>query len=166
MTGILNKALVKEAYDLVRPAIEAVFERGATGRDHLAIVVAGQDGICGALRETAKPFAESCLLVTSIGDLSASPWPNVDIALKKAELSARTGLPGRNIPAAALQNGDTVFTGSAVLEGIVVACAGQDPRHDEMFSWWIAAAVHAQVDIALSAFVDANPAAGFWTPQG
>lgn len=163
MTGILSKDLVEAAFSLVCPAIEAVFERGATGRDHLAVVVAMEDRVRGAPRDPRAAFADECLLVTFIGDLSTSAWPNIDIALKKAEMSARTGLPGSRMPAAAVLQGDTVFTGSAVLDGIVVACAGQDPRHDEMFSWWIASAVNAQVQIALSTYMEANPTNGFWT---
>ena len=164
MTGFLSPALAERAFSFVRPAIEAVFDTGVTGRAHLAVVVTGIDAITGWRPDQGGPFAEACYLVTELGDLSTSPWPNREIALKKAEISARYGLPGAQIPPAYLRAGDSVFQGSAVLGGVVAACAGLDPRHDEMFSWWIASAVHAQAQLEIAEYAAAHPQASFWTP--
>ncbi|NBB47869.1 hypothetical protein GVN24_06260 [Rhizobium sp. CRIBSB] len=162
MTGLLSPTLAERAFFFVRPAIEAVFDTGVTGRAHLAVVVTGIDAVTGWRRDQGVPFAEACYLVTTLGDLSTSPWPNTDIALKKAELSARYGLPGAQIAPGYLQEGDSVFSGSAVIGGVVAACAGLDPRHDEMFSWWIASAMHAQAQLEIAEYAAAHPQASFW----
>lgn len=162
MSGVLSTELVERSFAFVRPAIEAVFDTGITGRRHLAVVITAVEAITGWRQTSGVAFADSCYLVTSLGDLSGSPWPNMEIALKKAELSARTGLPTGQLPPSYILEGDTVFHGSAVLGGIVVACAGLDPRHDEMFSWWIASAVCAQAQLDFAGAVAAKPAASFW----
>jgi hypothetical protein len=164
LTGFLSQSLAERAFSFVRPAIEAVFDTGATGRSHLAVVVTGIDAITGWRSDHGVPFSDVCYLVTTLGDLSTSPWPNREIALKKAELSARYGLPGAQIPSGYLRKGDSIFSGSAVLGGVVAACAGLDPRHDEMFSWWIASAVHAEVQLDFAAYAAAHPQASFWMP--
>jgi hypothetical protein len=166
MSGVLSAELVERSFAFVRPAIEAVFDTGITGRRHLAIVVTAVEAITGWRRTSGIAFADSCYLVTSLGDLSVSPWPNMEIALKKAEISARTGVPTGQLPPSYILDGDTVFHGSAVLGGIVVACAGLDPRHDEMFSWWIASAVSAQAQIDFTGALEAKPAASFWNTRG
>lgn len=166
MSGILSSTLVEQAFAFVRPAIEAVFDTGVTGRRHLAIVVTATDTITGWRRESGVPFEKACYLVAEIGDLSGSPWPNREIALKKAEISARTGLPSGQLPPTYLVAGDTVFHGSAVLGGIVAACAGLDPRHDEMFSWWIASAVQAQAQGYLAETREKAPHLSFLPPSG
>lgn len=159
MTGILNTALVETAFGMVRPAIEATMAAQMPDRAGVAIVVAASRDIVPF--ESGTSFLDRCYLVTEIGELDRSPYPNPAIALKKAELSARTGMPSASLPPHYLVAGDTVFWGSAVLGGIVVACAGLQPRHDEMFAYWIAAAVQAEARKALDTVLDANPDASF-----
>jgi hypothetical protein len=163
MSGVLSAETVERSFSFVRPAIEAVFKTGVTGRSHLAVVVTAVEAITGGRQDGKIAFADSCYLVTSLGDLSSSPWPNMQIALKKAQISARTGMPTSQLPPTYLREGDTVFHGSAVLGGIVVACAGLDPRHDEMFSWWIASAVLAQTQIDFAGALESRPDASFWS---
>jgi hypothetical protein len=111
--------------------------------------------------ETGDGFRGACYLVTSIGDLSRSAYPNMEIALKKAELSARTGRATAGIAPQYLRAGDTVFWGSAVLDGIVVACAGLEERQDEMLSYWIAAAVQAAAKGELQRRIAERPEESF-----
>jgi hypothetical protein len=141
--AILSGPLAAKTFADIRPSLEAAMESGLVTRRDLAIVVTATRDI-NPWPETAQGFRETCYLVTSIGDLSRSAFPNMEIALKKAELSARAGRPTASLLPHHLAEGDTVFWGSAVLDGIVVACAGLEERHDEMLSWWIAAAIQAE----------------------
>ncbi len=153
MASILNETLARRAFAKIRPALELMMRQAMPDRAGCAIVVAATPAIDPAPGKDAAHFRERCHLVTSIGDLSRSPYPNMEIALKKAEMSARTGLPTAALAAHHLLAGDTVYSGSAVLEGIVVACAGLEPRDDEMFSHWIAAAVKAEASRALAGYL-------------
>jgi hypothetical protein len=160
MNGILNVDLVKRAFEIVRPAIEVTLRDDVTDRPAIAIVVAATDGIQPPQAQGGD-FKSRCLLVTAIGDLSQSAYPNLDIALKKAEMSARTGLPTAGLPPQHFHAGDTFYWGSAVLDGIVVACAGLASRHDEMFAYWIAATVQAEAREALQQRISSANGASF-----
>lgn len=161
MSSILNKTLVENAFDKVRPALELTMRQTMPGRVGVAIVVTAVDTINPWRNDLASTFRDACYLVTSIGDLSRSTYPNLDIALKKAEMSARTGLPTAQLAAHHFRSGDTVYWGSAVVDGIVVACAGLEPYDDELFSHWIAAAVKAEASRALARYLEDNKDANF-----
>jgi hypothetical protein len=161
MSDILTAELVGRALATIRPAIEATLRDDVTDRRALALVVTTTDAIRPWGRDAAMDFESGCLLVTSIGDLSASPYPNMEIALKKAEMSARTGLATAQMPPQHLRSGDTIYWGSAVLNGIVVACAGLEPRHDEMFSYWLAATIQAEARLELDRRIQASPGSSF-----
>ena len=159
MASILNEALARRAFEKVRPALELMMREAMPDRLGCAVVVAATDAVGPPAGQA--PFRARCHLVASIGDLSRSPYPNMDIALKKAEMSARTGLPTAALAPHHLQAGDTVYSGSAVIEGIVVACAGLEPRDDEMFSYWIASAVKAEASRAFAEYVARRSDADF-----
>ncbi len=70
------------------------------------------------------------------------------IAHDKAVLTARTGLPSRDVQLLhpeLLEKGDTKFWGSAIVGNIIVACSGVEPYFDEMFAWQYAYAIRASV---------------------
>jgi hypothetical protein len=157
---ILDRELAARAFDRIRTALETMLQEAFTGRAGFAVVVTTLDEI--AQRKAAESFRESCLLVTSVGDLTASSYPNLEIALSKAEISARTRLPTSQLPPHYYYKGDTVYAGSAILEGIVVACAGLEPRDDEMISCWIAAAVKSEAALAISQLLAGDPSADFF----
>ncbi len=148
MQGILTAGLVAKAFELTRPCIELVMNSGVTDGKELAVVVAATRDIMQVKNNGETPdlvaFEKACYLVTSIGDVAKSSYPLAKIALSKAELSHRTGLPTAKLLPQHLLDGDTVYWGSAVLDGIVVGCSGLDPHHDEMFAYWIAAAIQAE----------------------
>jgi hypothetical protein len=150
MGGVLNAELVARAFAVARPAIEATMATVAASRRSLTVVVTAVEPI-NPRSDGPHGFRDACYLIETIGDASLSPYPNLEIALKKAELSARAGLPTSRLPPQYLRAGDTVYWGSAVLDGIVAACAGMEAHHDEMFAYWIAATVQA---VAKEAFVD------------
>jgi hypothetical protein len=141
--GILNRALVHRAWEFVGPCIELTMKLKVTSGEDLAVVVTATHDI-NPWSPSNGPFSESCYLVASLGIPSRSAYPIHKIALSKAELSARTGLPTSQVPPQYRRAGDTLWWGSAVLGGIVAACSGVDSHHDEMFAWWIAAAVQAE----------------------
>lgn len=149
MAAILNRDLVEHAFESIRPAVSLLLRDAMPDRVGVAVVVAATEAINPKFRSTGGTFRRACYLVSAIGDIAASPYPNIEIALSKAELSARTGRPTASLPPHYLRPGDTVYWGSAVLDGIVVACAGLEPRHDEMIAYWVAAAVQAECRHAL-----------------
>lgn len=154
MTAIVDVALVERAFDLVRPLLAEAMTRLAPERTGVAIVVAPARELQPA--GYSGCFRDLCYLVTQIGDLDQSPYPNTEIALSKAAISARTGLPTAGLPPQYLLPGDTLYWGSVALNGIVVACAGLEPRHDEMFAYWLAAAIQAEARKALADIGDRN----------
>lgn len=161
MPAILDAALVEGAFALSRPAIATLLRDAMPGRSGVAVVVAATPAVDPAFNSTGEAFRRACYLVDVVGNLESSPYPNIEIALAKAELSARTGRPTAGLPPHYLRAGDTPYWGSAVLDGIVVACAGLEPRHDEMIAHWIAAAVQAEARRAFDAGTAADPARDF-----
>lgn len=161
MAAILNRDLVEHAFESIRPAVSLLLRDAMPDRAGVAVVVAATEAIDPTFRSTGEAFRRACYLVSAIGDIAASPYPNIEIALSKAELSARTGRPTASLPPHYLRPGDTVFWGSAVLDGIVVACAGLEPRHDEMIAYWVAAAVQAECRHALETQLSAKPTDNF-----
>lgn len=137
--GILTPDLVKKAYEMVLPLIEEILDNGTTNRKHLSIVVAA----IPAIRPSSKPFDKSCYLVTSLGDKKEWECDYQAIALSKAALSARTSKGTAELGPQYLLYGDTIYYGSVVLDGIVVACAGVESYYDEMIAMWIAATIKA-----------------------
>lgn len=157
---ILDRDLAKRAFERIRAALETMLRDAFADRTGFAVVVTTFDEL--ASHKSGGTFRDNCLLVTSIGDLSASPYPNLEIALSKAQISARTRLPTSQLPSHYYRGADTVYAGSAVLEGIVVACAGLEPRDDEMIAYWIAAAVKSEAALAVSQYLASNPSADFF----
>ncbi len=149
--GILTPGLVQEAYELVRPMIEATLKSHCK-RQHLAVVVTVTDFI--TQRDITKSFKESCFFTANIGYDADWEYEYDVIALSKAEKSARTGKGTAELPPHYLIDGDVVYWGSVVLDDIVVACSGVEPFYDEMFSMWIAAAIKA---LAKKRFAEFSP---------
>lgn len=154
MAAIVDVALVERAFDLVRPLLDEAMRRLAPDRAGVAIVVAPTRELYP--RGYSGSFRDLCYLVTHIGDLDRSPYPNAEIALSKAEISARTGRPTADLPPQYLLAGDTPYWGSAVVNGVVVACAGLEPRHDEMIAYWLAAAIQAEARKAFTELGELN----------
>ncbi len=161
MSHTLDAEMVARAYEIVRPAIVTVLQNKVAARADLAIVVTAIEAIQPWSDVEGERFEDRCYLVTSIGDLANSSYPNLEIALSKAKISARTGLPTAGLAPQYRRRGDTLFWGSAVMDGIVVACAGLEEHYDEMFSYWTAAAVQAVAKRAFGVFVASQPDASF-----
>ncbi len=149
--GILTPGLVTEAYLMVLPMIQATL-KSRCKRQHLAVIVTTTENILP--RNHEQSFHDDCLLVLAIGTQEEWEYPYRDIALSKAEKSARTGKDTAELSPHYLIDADTVYWGSVVLEDIVVACSGVEPYYDEMFSMWIAAAIKA---LAKKRFAELSP---------
>lgn len=140
MLGIMTPGLMQEALEMVRPHIAAILKSHAK-RQHLAVVATVTAAI--SPHHPEKTPAENMFLIAHFGDKEAWESDYMRIALSKAEKSARTGKGSAELAPHYLLDGDTVFSGSVVLDDIVVACSGVEPYYDEMFSMWIAAAMKA-----------------------
>lgn len=141
MEGILTRQLVAKAFALVQPLIQITLSSGATRGKNLVIVVDAVEEINP--RKTHMMFETECFLVEVFGDPKEFGADYRKIALSKAELSVRTGLPNSKIMPQYLLKGDTVYTGSVIIDGIVVAASGDDGHFDEMFSGWLALTIQA-----------------------
>lgn len=138
--GILNAGLVAEAFNMVHPPIQFLLNSGKTRGKNLVIVATALEEINPS---RGKTFAENCFLVKTFGDPAEFPANYRGIALSKAELSVRTGLPNSKMMPQYLLDRDTVNSGSVVLDGIVVAASGDHGYFDEMFSFWLASTIQA-----------------------
>lgn len=140
MQGIITPALIQNAIEMVRPMIALTLQHYAK-REDLAVVVTAVEAI--KPHDPKKSFQRNCYLVTWFGDRDEWESDYMAYALSKAEKSVRTGMPTAKLEPQYLLSGDTVYWGSEVLDGIVVACSGVEAFFDEMFSMWIAAAIRA-----------------------
>jgi len=138
--GILTTGLVREAFELIRPHIEATLKNHAK-REHLAVVVTATEAINP--RNPDKSFKEDCYLVTGIGNKADWEHDYEKVALSKASKSTRTGRGTVELAPHYLLDDDTVYWGSVVVEDIVVACSGVEAYYDEMFSGWIGTTIKA-----------------------
>lgn len=132
---ILTKNLAEQAFDLVRPAIEAFLSsKFADGRRSLHLVM-------------LKPGTMSILHEESFGE-GEDKWRNRhdEIALAKARLCFRTGMVARTVLTDApwlFEEGDTRFPGGVIENGLVVAASGLKDHFDELFSWMVLSAIQA-----------------------
>lgn len=140
--AILTPALVRSAFDLVRPLIERVLASDATNRDFLVAVVAAMPSIHRS--SATDDFEASTLLVAEIGDTAAMEPRFRRMAISKAERSVRSGRATADLPPHYFHHGDTTSWGSVILDDIVVACCGVQSFNDEMFAMWIAAAIKSE----------------------
>lgn len=132
---ILTPEIAQDAIRFLRPEIEQILRLFAK-RQHLAIVVTAVEAINP--RDRSKSFKNSCLAVASIGNKADWEHDYEAVALSKAELSVRTGLDTYKLPPHYRLAGDTVYSGSVVIDGIVVACSGVEGYLDEMIAGLIA----------------------------
>ncbi len=140
MSRTLNRIMAKQAIDLVLPSILAAIESGKLGNYsgfHVVIV----NPLCQWSEHTDIQW--SILYEYSHGDPEHWKYEFQKIARSKAEISWRTGLSTRVIQLTAphlLIEGDTIYYGSVVIDGIVVAVSGFKQEIDELFAGMIALA--------------------------
>lgn len=148
MPGPLGRELVIEALDLVAPLIETVLRSDVTNRACLVVVVTARHDLNP--QPKGQGFEDGCYLVAELGAAEQMQPRFRQMALSKAQTSARTGLPTAGLPLHLLMEGDTTSWGSVVLDGLVVACCGVQSHNDEMFAMWVAAAIKARAKERIS----------------
>lgn len=140
---ILTRAMADEIVNSIcLPGIHACMDANVTNKDQLHIVVL----------DPTKPFSpeqnfeEAFLYEKSI---ESQKWRRdyKKIARSKAEICWRTGLSSHIVQQRnpyLYQIGDAPFAGGVVHEGLVIACSGVQSWFDQMFAYWIAAALQAR----------------------
>ncbi|WP_375748975.1 hypothetical protein [Vibrio sp. HN007] len=131
-----NKALALDAIELVKPAIERLFER--TNRKELHIVVMDP-----SIKPWESSFEEAILVEASIGSPEEWTIPFDEFARKKAKQAWRNSVSNtqiQNIHPASLKDDDLMFYGSFVYGDVVVACSGVEQWYDMLMAGWIAVA--------------------------
>lgn len=132
-----NKEIALDAIELVKPAIEKLFER--TNRKELHIVVMDP-----SIKPWEGNFEESILVESSLGNPSQWTIEFDKLARKKAQQAWRNNTPNihqQSVHPSSLREGDVLFYGSFVYGDIVVACSGVEQWYDMLISSWIALAI-------------------------
>lgn len=131
-----HEEIARQAVELVKPSIDALFER--TNRNVLHIVIMDP-----RLKPWESDFNDAILYQESIR--TAEPWehPFDEMALNKAEQAwrdMRANIVTQTTHPSSLREGDLPFYGSFVYGNIVVACSGVEQWFDMLVSGWIALA--------------------------
>lgn len=130
-----HEALAKEAVSLIKPSIEALFER--TNRRELHIVIMDP-----RIKPWEADFSDAILYQESIRN---TEWalPFDEFARNKAEQAwrdAQANIVTQTQHPSSLREGDLPFYGSFVYGNVVVACSGVEQWFDMLVSGWIALA--------------------------
>ncbi|MEQ1849465.1 MAG: hypothetical protein ABL890_02655 [Candidatus Peribacteraceae bacterium] len=134
---LLTKAIASAAIDFVLPSVRKLAEGKVLKRNQFHIVVASRG---------FSPDFEASILAEHSENRSAWEFPFGEIARQKCKMSWTSGLSTREIHQLhpqLLLAGDTVYYGSVVCPGNVVACSGVEAYFDEMISTWVQAACNA-----------------------
>lgn len=132
---ILTKEIAKLAISLTKPAILETMNQGLTKRKALHIVTFWRPESFGVRSEL---FDECVLAEYSI---RIDPWSAnyAEIARSKAQIAWRTGLDTDIVQLQSphmLEDSDTQYWGSCIVDGVGTACSGVQPYWDRMFSRW------------------------------
>lgn len=129
-------SIAKDAVELVKPAIDKLFER--TNRQELHIVIMDP-----RLKPWEASFEEAILYQTSLGSPDEWTIPFDQFARNKAKQAWRSGQPNlvnQTLHTSSLQSEDLLFFGSFVYGDVVVACSGVEQWYDMLISGWLAVA--------------------------
>lgn len=145
MSHLLTQEVARQAVGFVLPALQPLIEGGTFKCGDLHIVIANPSVAAGSMTES-QWYEGGILYEHSVGERSAWQFPFDKIARSKCHLSWRYVMPTQVLQALAphlLNAGDTVYYGSAVRDGLVVACSGVQPFYDQMVSAWVLEACRA-----------------------
>ena len=133
---ISHENLAAVAVELVKPSIEALFQR--TNRKELHIVIMDP-----RIKPWEASFEDAILYQESIRTLDTWELPFDEFARSKAEQAWREGKPNillQTLHPSSLRENDLAFYGSFVYGNIVVACSGVEQWFDMLVSGWVALA--------------------------
>ena len=128
--------IARQAVALVKPSIEALFQR--TNRKELHIVIMDP-----RIRPWEAEFDDAILYQESIQNSQTWEKPFDDFARNKAEQAWRdmqANIVTQTSHPSSLREGDLPFYGSFVYGNVVVACSGVEQWFDMLISGWIAMA--------------------------
>jgi len=128
--------IAKQAVELVKPSISALFQR--TNRQELHIVIMDP-----RLKPWEADFSDAILYQESIKNADTWDIAFDDLARNKAEQAWResqANVVAQTMHPSSLREGDIPFYGSFVYGNVVVACSGVEQWFDMLISGWIALA--------------------------
>lgn len=131
-----HKDIAVQAVELVKPSIEALFQR--TNRKELHIVIMDP-----RLKPWESDFSNAILYQESIRNSETWENPYDEFARNKAEQAWRdsqANIVTQTRHPSSLREGDLPFYGSFVYGNVVVACSGVEQWFDMLISGWIALA--------------------------
>ena len=131
-----HEEIAQQAIELVKPSIEALFER--TNRKELHIVIMDP-----RLKPWECDFNDAILYQESIRNTDVWENPYDEFARSKAEQAWRDSQPNvvtQAMHPSSLREGDLPFYGSFVYGNVVVACSGVEQWFDMLVSGWVALA--------------------------
>lgn len=144
MSRLLTAEVAQKAVEFLLPAIKQLMDSSVFKRDDLHIVIAKP--LFPDNRDEVDWHESGILYEYSMGDREKWEYQFQAIARAKCYMSWRTGMSTQMLQVRAphlLQKCDTVFYGSAVSDGLVVACSGVQPFYDQMISHWVLEACRA-----------------------
>jgi len=137
----LTRQLASQQFiSIIAPEVKRLADVNIIKRASLALV----------LLDPSVPYAPGEKLpILFSGGVKDEPWakPYDEFAQAKAMISWRTGLSSRVVQQTMphlVESGDTVWWGSVVLDGLIVAASGVMPEHDEMLALYFAGACRAR----------------------
>jgi len=159
--------LAVEAVELTIPSIRVLFATRAKRRDLCIVIV--DPTIKPWEVETSgwdDPVFRRDVVLHQYDFCPLGKWerPYDAIATAKAYQAWREGQPNiltNMLCAASLRTNDTVYWGSAVYNGLVVAASGIQSHFDMMISMWVAVAYQHLAQDELQKFMKENPEKGF-----
>ena len=131
-----HEKIARQAVALVKPSIEALFEK--TNRKELHIVIMDP-----RLKPWESNFNDAILYQESIRNSENWENPYDEFAQNKAEQAWRdmqANIVTQTQHPSSLREGDLPFYGSFVYGNVVVACSGVEQWFDMLISGWIALA--------------------------
>ena len=158
---LLTVGMVEKAVNMVSPAIMAAMDNDTLKGHDLHIVVMDP----GLRPHDVADAHEAILYERSFGVPANWTCPYNDFARAKAFASWRTGLPTSTIRQTMpylLKEIDTLYYGSAVLDGIVVGTSGVQEWFDEWVSYLVAATCRALCIEAMQGILENDTHSSFF----
>lgn len=142
-----RKHVALQAYEYITPAIQFCISQQLFKRAHMNILLL--DGRIPYQGESLEEMMSDDVGVV-LGEFNVGfpgDWQHnyQGISRSKAYMTWRTGLPSGDILPHLREDGDTIYSGSAIVKKTIAACSGVQPYFDEMVSVWLAIAYNALI---------------------
>lgn len=138
-----HKDLAEKAIELVLPSIQGAMSSGLFKRQHMHLIIL--DGRIPYEGQTVEEMVQQAVLAEfSIGE---DDWEHnyKDIARSKVHMTWKTGKPSDQVPHHMRQDGDTIYSGSAIVDSTIAGGSGVQWYFDRMAGTWLASGYNALV---------------------